>query len=62
MALSPLVAFIIEARKRGFDDATIRIALLKEGWRVDEVRDAFTATREHYTSDNQVCIYLEMRY
>ena len=40
-ANSELVNFILEARRRGFDDWQIREPLLKNGWLESEVQKAF---------------------
>jgi len=57
-----LIKFIKEARKRGFDDYTIRTPLLKQGWPENEVECAFNAlkkkAREHLSFKNKVIIYL----
>jgi len=57
-----LIKFIKEARKRGFDDYTIRTPLLKQGWPESEVECAFNAlkkkAREHISFKNKVVIYL----
>ncbi len=59
-----LVKFIREARKRGFDDYSIRTPLLKQGWPVAEVECAFDSVKrtkretEHLSFKNKVVIYL----
>jgi hypothetical protein len=57
-----LIKFIKEARKRGFDDYTIRTPLLKQGWPESEVECAFNAlkrkAREHISFKNKIVIYL----
>jgi hypothetical protein len=57
-----LIKFIKEARKRGFDDYTIRTPLLKQGWPESEVECTFNAlkrkAREHLSFKNKVVIYL----
>lgn len=40
-ANSELVKFILEARKRGFDDYQIRLPLLDNGWPLNEIQKAF---------------------
>jgi len=58
-----LIKFIREARKRGFDDYSIRTPLLKQGWPEEEVECAFNAlkrkAREHISFKNKVVIYLD---
>jgi chorismate mutase len=58
-----LIKFIREARRRGFDDYSIRTPLLKHGWALSEVEAAFNAlkrkAREHYHFKNKVTIYLD---
>jgi hypothetical protein len=58
-----LIKFIKEARKRGFDDYSIRTPLLKQGWPEAEVECAFAAlkrkAREHTSFKNKVVIYLD---
>lgn len=57
-----LVKFIKEARRRGFDDYSIRAPLLKQGWPLSEVECAFDSVkrtkREHLNFKNKVVIYL----
>jgi hypothetical protein len=58
-----LVKFIKEARRRGFDDYSIRTPLLKQGWAESEVECAFESlkrkAREHISFKNKVVIYLD---
>jgi hypothetical protein len=60
---SDIVAFIKEARRRGFDDYSIRTPLLKQGWPLAEVECAFNSlkrkAREHISFKNKVAIYLD---
>ncbi|MEM4271654.1 MAG: hypothetical protein QXD13_01010 [Candidatus Pacearchaeota archaeon] len=57
-----LVKFIKEARRRGYDDYSIRQPLLKQGWPAEEVEAAFNAlkkkAREHISFKNKIVIYL----
>ncbi len=46
MVRTNLLEFIKEARRRGFDDYQIKEPLLKKGWPVEEVDEAFYILRE----------------
>jgi hypothetical protein len=59
MANKKLVSFIKEARKRGFGDTTIRNALTKHGWPLQEIEKAFTSLAPRYKSKNQVTMFLD---
>ena len=54
-----LVAFIREARKRGFDDYRIRNPLLAKGWPLDEVEKAFVSLKPRVRFKNKVSLYLD---
>ncbi|MDO8517421.1 MAG: hypothetical protein Q7S33_04845 [Nanoarchaeota archaeon] len=54
-----LIKFIIEARKRGFDDYQIKEPLLKEGWKVDEIEDAFASLKPKYKYKNKISLFLD---
>ena len=54
-----LIKFINEARKRGFDDYQIKEPLLKEGWSIDEVEDAFASLKPKYKYKNKINIFLD---
>jgi hypothetical protein len=56
-----LVKFIVEARRRGFDDYEIKAPLIKQGWPSEEVECAFDSLKEkdYYKSKNKVEIYLD---
>lgn len=54
-----LVAFIKEARKRGYDDYQIKEPLLQKGWPAHEVEEAFASLKPHPKFKNKVCIYLD---
>ena len=58
-----LIKFIKEARRRGFDDYSIRTPLLKQGWALAEVESASNAlkrkARAHLSFKNKVVIYLD---
>ncbi len=45
-ANSELVKFILEARRRGFEDWQIRAPLLKQGWPECEIEKAFLAVKQ----------------
>ena len=60
--MNNLVNFIKEARKRGFDDFEIREPLLKKGWSLEEIENAFSKTKpkeEKLKFKNKVCIWLD---
>lgn len=54
-----LVAFIKEARKRGFDDFQIKEPLLKRNWPIEEIEKAFSVLKPRYKFKNKICIYLD---
>lgn len=59
MANRKLTSYIREARKRGFDDITIRKPLVDNGWPLDEIDVAFAALKEKPQFKNKICIYLD---
>ena len=62
MANQKLVAFIKEARKRGFDDFQIRDPLLKHGWPSQKIEEAFEflkPSEEKDSEKNKIAIYLD---
>jgi len=56
-----LVAFIKEARKRGYSDHAIRKPLLESGWSLQQVESAFSSATPNVRikSKNKVTIYLD---
>ncbi len=54
-----LVRFIKEGRKRGFDDYQLREPLLKEGWGVHEVEEAFASFKQPLKFKNKICVWLD---
>ena len=48
MANPDLIRFILEARKRGFQDLKITEALLSNNWPMHEINAGFEALREHH--------------
>lgn len=54
-----LVKFIKEARKRGFDDWQIKEPLIKGGWPVDIIDEAFLSLKPKYKFKNKVCVFLD---
>ena len=58
-----LIEFIIEARKRGFEDWQIRQPLIKKGWPKKEIEEAFDSLRcKNYKKvniKNAITIYLD---
>jgi hypothetical protein len=59
MVNKELVKFIKEARKRGFDDYQIKEPLLKHGWNVDEIEQAFCSLKPKYKFKNKISIFLD---
>lgn len=59
MVNASLVKFIKEGRKRGFDDYQLREPLLKNGWSIDEVEQAFASFKQPLKFKNKLCIYLD---
>lgn len=49
-----LVKFILEARKRGFEDWQIREPLLKQGWCEGDVENAFLLIKQHQESQKKI--------
>lgn len=58
MVNKELVKFIKESRKRGFDDLQIREPLIKHGWPVQEIEEAFNSVSSRTRLKNQVFVYL----
>ncbi len=54
-----LVAYLKEARQRGFSDLDVRNALLKYGWPLNEIEAAFYAISPKYKFKNQVTLFLD---
>lgn len=57
-----LLNFIKEARKRGFDDFEIKDPLIKKGWPINEVNQAFARLnlkKVPLKFKNRVCIWLD---
>ncbi len=59
MANKDLIKFIKEARKRGFDDYQIRDPLLRKGWPLNEVEDAFQELKPRVKFKNKITIFLD---
>ncbi len=59
MPNTKLVAYLREARKRGFSDLDVRNSLLKHGWPLDEIEAAFLALSPKYKFKNQVTIFMD---
>jgi hypothetical protein len=61
MANTQLIDFIVEARRRGFSDLTIRSALYNHDWPQTEISKAFSsiAHEEKYKFKNQVTLFLD---
>jgi len=54
-----LIKFIQEARKRGFDDWQIKEPLIKRGWPIDAIEQAFLSLKPKYRFKNKVCVFLD---
>lgn len=54
-----LVTFIKEARKQGYDDYQIKEPLMRNGWHMEEIEEAFASLKAHPKFKNKVCIYLD---
>ena len=54
-----LIAFIKEARKRGFSDLQIRNLLIENSWPIDRIEKAFKSLAPKYSSKNQICLFLD---
>ncbi|MEK6873963.1 MAG: hypothetical protein AABW91_03885 [Nanoarchaeota archaeon] len=61
MSNKNLVAFIKEARKRGYTDHAIRKPLLEKGWSIQEIENAFShaTAKIRIKSKNKITIYLD---
>jgi len=59
MANPDLVRFILEARKRNFDDKKIKEALLSNKWPLSEINSGFEAVREKTHFKNSLTIWLD---
>ncbi|GEM_PF-1327655 len=59
MVSKDLIKFVKEARKQGYDDYQIKRILLKHGWHVHELEDAFSSLKIRPKFKNKVCIYLD---
>ena len=59
MVNTDLLRFIREARRRGFNDAKIREALLSNGWPDNELTVAFNSLKSEYHSKHSVTIWLD---
>ncbi len=59
MVNAKLIAFIKEARKRGFDDYNIRKPLLASGWPAGEVESAFISLKPKPEHKHQICFYID---
>lgn len=61
MIYPELIAFIKEARRRGFEDYEIRKPLVQKGWTKESINAAFTSLKEIPRYKNQVSIYLDSK-
>ena len=58
-ANSELVSFIKKSRARGFEDFQIREPLLKNGWLVEDIENAFSQLKPKKESKNRIQIHLD---
>ncbi|MBM3233612.1 hypothetical protein FJZ19_00790 [Candidatus Pacearchaeota archaeon] len=56
--MTTLAGFIKQARNRGYDDISIKNALISKGWNSASVEKAFLNLNPKYTNKNQVCVFL----
>jgi len=59
MADRRLTRFIKEARKRGFDDYQIKEPLLRKGWPIEIIEEAFASLKPKVKFKNKLTIYLD---
>ncbi len=59
MANPDLVRFILEARKRGFNDNKIKEALLSNHWPTNEINQGFEAVRQNLNYKKSLTIWLD---
>jgi hypothetical protein len=62
MVIPELIKFIKEARKRGFQDFQIKEPLIKKGWPIKEIDDAFNSLKPNITENktkNRLFIYVD---
>lgn len=59
MVSDKLVAFIKEARSRGYDDYQIKKPLLDRGWKLEDVEDAFASLKPKVRFKNKISIFLD---
>jgi hypothetical protein len=59
MVNAKLTEFIVEARKRGFDDYEIRKPLIANGWPPGEIEAAFISLKPKPEHKHQLCFYLD---
>ena len=57
MANQDLIRFIVEARKRRFDDNQIKAPLLEDGWEISEINEAINSIDKN--PKNKFEIYLK---
>ena len=58
MVNQDLIAFIKEARRRGFGDYDIRKALVNHDWPEKEIEKGFIFLQPKYESKNQISLFL----
>ncbi len=59
MITPELLKYIKEARRRGFDDYQIKDPLLKGGWLLKDVEEAFAQLNPKPKFKNKISIYLD---
>lgn len=55
--MKELIKFISEARRRGFSDVEIKEPLIKQGWSIKKIEEAFSKLNKE--TRDKVCIYLD---
>ncbi len=59
MVNKKLIGFIKEAREKGFDDYQIKEPLIKNGWPIEQIEEAFASLRPRIKHKNKVTLYLD---
>ncbi|MEK6899091.1 MAG: hypothetical protein AABW79_03275 [Nanoarchaeota archaeon] len=59
MVNSPLVKFIKQGRARGFDDYQLREPLIKNGWDIRDIEEAFASFKQPLKFKNKISVWLD---
>lgn len=54
-----LIKFIREARTKGYDDYQIKEPLLRKGWPIEMIEEAFVSLKPRPKFKNKITIYLD---